>query len=426
MPSKRLAEIRLDPGLDIFGDAANVPEALLAAIKESGPVHALVVDEDGSVLDGRKLYQVYTKLRVAQAPVVVHAGLSQEEKRLLRISLNLNRRHMTRKQIRGLIMQELTWWLANKGVLPTDTRLATAFGVSHNTVKAVRESNRQFDGCPQEGADGRVWRPRVPCLLHQVKGVKERIATAGEELPGGVVPAKGVWQAGSRAEKKKLLAEEGGITPGGEDYRLLHGDYRTLLAPLTNAARLVLTDPLWQHEDALERWTQLGAMARRVLVPGGCLLAYSGVGSLNLAFRGLDRHLSYLWTLHVDFTTLHPVGRGRQLQVANGWRPVLLYVRDRLPPDRVYKVFDRRKGAGKTKTHHPYQQNVQEFVDLIRLFSRPGELVVDPFSGSFAVACACKLTKRRFLGCEIDPTNYQLGLRHFAEYAEADSPVTSS
>jgi hypothetical protein len=43
-----------------------------------------------------------------------------------------------------------------------------------------------------------------------------------------------------------------------------------------------------------------------------------------------------------------------------------------------------------------------------------------------AVACACKLTKRRFLGCEIDETNFRLGLRHFAEYAEADSTVTPS
>jgi hypothetical protein len=35
--------------------------------------------------------------------------------------------------------------------------------------------------------------------------------------PGVVVPAKGAWQAGSRAEKLKLLAEAGAITPGTDE-----------------------------------------------------------------------------------------------------------------------------------------------------------------------------------------------------------------
>ena len=56
------------------------------------------------------------------------------------------------------------------------------------------------------------------------------------------------------------------------------------------------------------------------------------------------------------------------------------------------------RGNGKHKTEKPLDQAL----DLVSWFSDPGELVVDPCSGSGTVGLACKILGRKFLGCELD------------------------
>ena len=51
---------------------------------------------------------------------------------------------------------------------------------------------------------------------------------------------------------------------------------------------------------------------------------------------------------------------------------------------------------------HPTQKNLQLFKDLILKHSNEGDLVLDTFSGSGTTAIASKLTKRKFIGCELN------------------------
>ena len=41
-------------------------------------------------------------------------------------------------------------------------------------------------------------------------------------------------------------------------------------------------------------------------------------------------------------------------------------------------------------------------LDLVRRFTTPGQLVVDPFLGSGTTAAVALRSGRRFIGCEID------------------------
>jgi DNA modification methylase len=45
----------------------------------------------------------------------------------------------------------------------------------------------------------------------------------------------------------------------------------------------------------------------------------------------------------------------------------------------------------------------------VRLFSDPGEIVWDPYSGSATTGVACLLSGRRFIGHESDSGYYDLG-----------------
>lgn len=63
---------------------------------------------------------------------------------------------------------------------------------------------------------------------------------------------------------------------------------------------------------------------------------------------------------------------------------------------------------------HPTQKPLDLMLELVRLFSDPGELVLDPFAGSGTTAVACLRSDRRFLGSEIDPKYHALALERIA------------
>lgn len=51
---------------------------------------------------------------------------------------------------------------------------------------------------------------------------------------------------------------------------------------------------------------------------------------------------------------------------------------------------------------HPTEKAVEILRPLIESFSRPGDLVIDPFSGSGSTAVAAALSGRRYLGIELE------------------------
>jgi site-specific DNA-methyltransferase (adenine-specific) len=51
---------------------------------------------------------------------------------------------------------------------------------------------------------------------------------------------------------------------------------------------------------------------------------------------------------------------------------------------------------------HPTQKPLLSILPLVLAYSRPGDLVLDPFAGSGTTALAAKLLDRRYLGIELD------------------------
>jgi site-specific DNA-methyltransferase (adenine-specific) len=57
---------------------------------------------------------------------------------------------------------------------------------------------------------------------------------------------------------------------------------------------------------------------------------------------------------------------------------------------------------------HPTQKPVPALAQLIRSFTLPGELVLDPFAGSGSSCAAALLTGRRYIGVELDAEYRQI------------------
>ena len=78
-------------------------------------------------------------------------------------------------------------------------------------------------------------------------------------------------------------------------------------------------------------------------------------------------------------------------------------------PD-ILSIPNKKTKNAEGKNLHDTQKPVELMSILIQNSTKIGELVVDPFAGLFTTAVACKQLKRRFIGCEIDPTYYNIGV----------------
>ena len=57
---------------------------------------------------------------------------------------------------------------------------------------------------------------------------------------------------------------------------------------------------------------------------------------------------------------------------------------------------------------HPTQKPLELMRYMVRTYSNPGDLVLDPFMGSGTTAVACVLEKRNFIGFELDEKYFNL------------------
>ncbi len=61
--------------------------------------------------------------------------------------------------------------------------------------------------------------------------------------------------------------------------------------------------------------------------------------------------------------------------------------------------------------NHPTQKPIALLERIIKASSNEGDLVVDPFSGTFTTSCVSKLLKRKSVGIEINEDYVKIGLR---------------
>ena len=71
--------------------------------------------------------------------------------------------------------------------------------------------------------------------------------------------------------------------------------------------------------------------------------------------------------------------------------------------------------TGKKGERHPTQKSLRLFEELIKKHSNEGDLVVDTFLGGGTTAIACKATKRRFFGCEVEKSYFDIIQKKLAD-----------
>ena len=405
-------------------------EALKQSISSFGVRVPIVVDQHGKIIDGWHRVRACRELGI-NCPREVRWFASDTERLQVAIALNASRRHLTATQRRELVA---TYLRCDPRI--NSNHLAETVGVSRGTVASVRkelERTCQIDKFAKlRGRDGKERPTSYRRIIANTSRELDKALAAIKDLPPSPYDQiMDVITAGRRAAKhrNRIAQEERKIEPLSDgDIRLYHCPFQQLpeIAGIKPASvSLVLTDIPYGQE-FLPQIDDLGKLSAELLAEGGLLVTVCGQYWLHKVIDGLGQHLTYRWTnasvWNGDATPVHIGGWNEpHARVLSKWKPILVFSKGGFP--RRGQWCDVSLVNQKEKDWHPWQQPLAEVEMLVRYFSDPGDLVVDPCGGGFTTAVACRNLGRRCLACDVDKQCVARGWERLAIPVIQDEPL---
>jgi site-specific DNA-methyltransferase (adenine-specific) len=196
------------------------------------------------------------------------------------------------------------------------------------------------------------------------------------------------------------------VTDSLEDGRIYCMDCADGLSALPDGSvDLLFTDPPYLAAMYDKAYSVLAEQAPRVLRPGGWLITYAPQYHLPEIMQILGSSLQYWWTVaQLNQANANAVVYARHVMVM--WKPILVYANP--PTEQPPKAFCDMVSGKRQKRYHAWEQSIHEALHLLCRFTRPGDLVVDPFAGSGTIPLAAKLLGLRYMGFEIDPDTHRI------------------
>jgi site-specific DNA-methyltransferase (adenine-specific) len=111
-----------------------------------------------------------------------------------------------------------------------------------------------------------------------------------------------------------------------------------------------------------------------------------------------------------------PAAMGRCVVGFNNWEPIALY---RKPKKDICDVVRATIRPDDSLSGHPCPKPLGWATRQVEMLTEEDETVLDPFMGSGTVGVACALTRRRFVGIEIDPGYFALAERRIRQARQA-------
>jgi 16S rRNA G966 N2-methylase RsmD len=197
-------------------------------------------------------------------------------------------------------------------------------------------------------------------------------------------------------------------------WEVVHGDFRDICQEVGDGTvDVIVADPPYSKE-SLSLYEPLAQAAARVLKPGGSLLLMCGQYYIPDIFQAITPHLRYHWML----AYLTPGGQAPQIwprQVNAFWKPVLWFTLGNY--DRSW-IGDVIHSKGNDKRFHEWGQSESGMSALVEKFTRPGDLILDPFVGGGTTGVVAVPLGRRFLGIDCNIQAVEVARRRIAATAK--------
>lgn len=200
------------------------------------------------------------------------------------------------------------------------------------------------------------------------------------------------------------------------DCTLYLGDCREILPAIHDCIDAVITDPVWPNcppnlipgsENPQALWNETIAM----LPPVRRLVAVMRCDSDPRFLSPVK--LDYARSVILPYVMPGYIGRllgGDEIAYCFG-ELIMSAPGQRVIPGRAPAV----QPTGRKANGHPCSRALGHFMFLLRWWSQPGELVLDPFMGSGTTGVAAFLHGRRFVGIEIEETYFDIACKRLED-----------
>jgi 16S rRNA G966 N2-methylase RsmD len=179
---------------------------------------------------------------------------------------------------------------------------------------------------------------------------------------------------------------------------LHQGDFRELAAGIADdSVSLIFIDPPYDRK-SVDLYGEAARIARRILVPGGSFIAYSGHKHLPDVYAECAPYLRYWWTM----AGVHGGSKNllNKLGIRCRWKPLVWFVKGTRAD--VQNILSDMIEGQEEKDQHEWQQSEIEARYCIEKLTFEGGLVVDFFAGSGTSGVAARALGRRWIGFEIN------------------------
>jgi site-specific DNA-methyltransferase (adenine-specific) len=215
-------------------------------------------------------------------------------------------------------------------------------------------------------------------------------------------------------EAKRIVAGMAAEEIPREAEGIILGDFREAGRDIPDeSVALVFTDPPYDRA-SLELYGEAARLAKRVLLPGGSMLAYAPNYALPEVFQSCKEHLTYWWTLAILHSGSHALMQEYGVRVC--YKPLIWLTKG----GRFNKqqILNDTVAGDMGKTQHEWQQGVLEAETVIKFLTSPDDLVLDPMCGSGTTLLAARRCGRRYLGIEAKVETASLARERMAKKKE--------
>jgi DNA modification methylase len=374
-------------------------EQLRASIQEFGFTNPILADPDGNIIAGHGRLQAARAMGLSEVPTIVLSGLSEIQKRALRIADNkiaLNA---------GWDLEILQQELGELASIDVDID-PTLTGFSTGEIDVILSSSSDPDDevippvpSTPRTKPGDIWilgEHRVGCgdgrdagFLRRVVGNEARVDAAFLDPPYNVRIGGHAVAAGSHREFAMASGE------------MSEAEFRSFLTDTLGAAARSSRDGAvhfvcidWRHMDSV---SAVGSAVYGDLM-NLCIWNKSnaGMGSLYRSKHELVFVYRVGTAPHINMVELGKHGRNR----TNVWD---------------YASVNSMRGSRREDLAlHPTVKPTGLVADAIQDVTRRGDLVLDLFLGSGTTLLAAERTGRRFRGLDIDPAYVDVAIERWS------------
>lgn len=383
-------------------------DLLAESISQHGQIAPIVLDEDNNLIAGERRYRAHCLLKKETIGVVYREALTDIQKKEIELEENIQRKAFTwqeevtaKKQLHEL--KQKLYGAAVKGHETEDTwklkDTAVALGESVGTVSMDIKLARGMKAFPELLKEkSKTTAYKKLCQL-QANIMQEMLSDRLKKA--NVISHPMIINGDCIEEMRKMPAESVDLIltdpPYGIDIDNAHTFGR-------QSEQKMYSD---SHDQVFDMLDKAIKEMYRVLKMDRHMYIFFGIDKYDTLVKLLIKHgfevhpLPLIWDKgsgsYASQSTTFVHSYEPFFHCSKGRRKLNGTPRDLFPVKRV-------PSGGKI---HPSQKPCSLLRDLIGFSSLPGELVLDPFGGSYSTLRAAKECHRRAIGIEIDTVFYQ-------------------